>query len=397
MKYLIAFVALMVLLGGVAYADTSNDEPEQILLVKGKAHGKILDEIPQLDIKVVKGHKKDQTEAKWAEVNFMMEAFDVPNDPLYPQQWGYPMVDAPLAWNVPLEGDITVAVLDTGIDLDHEDLVGKMVSHYSSVYLVRPEPPVQPIEAVDDPNGHGTHCAGIVSAATNNNIGVAGTAPTINLMIVQVLNKYGEGGLDWICRGIVWAVDHGADVLSMSFGSRTESLATTEAINYALEHGVICVAAAGNYGSSTLVYPASLNGVISVAATNSSDYRASFSTYGSWVDVAAPGENILSTWNDGGYIAKSGTSMACPMVAGIAGMLLAEGVTDIEFRLESTSENQTRYGISSGRVNAYYALMNITSQPPEPPEPPPTTPPPTTEPPKTKKEPPAWGKGGKPK
>jgi len=485
MKYLIAAILILSLVGIWASVGMA-DEPEQILLVKGKAHGKVLKEIKQLDIKVVKGHKKDQIEADWVEEDGYVEAYDTPNDPYYPQQWAYPVMDCPQAWDMSTGEGVVIAILDTGIDMDHPDIGSQIIGNVNFT-----------LDGMDDVHGHGTHVAGIAAGITNNGIGIAGTARDADILDVKVLNDNGMGPFSTVAEGIVWAADNGADVINMSLGGPNYSQAMQDACTYAWDHGVVIVTAAGNEYSETPHYPAANEHVIAVAATDQSDQLAYFSSHGDWVDVAAPGYQIMSTVI-GGYGQKNGTSMACPYVSGIVAMLLTEGVgyDQVENRLETTSENNGRLLIESGRVNAYYALtgyqppmppplgygtfsgrvtdrnngqpignaeiyghefllytdesgyfqsgdileghygilcsasgyimlstsvdiipnINVvkymalwqsspppTTPPPttEPPPttPPPTTPPPTTEPPptKTKKEPPAWGKGGKPK
>ena len=214
-----------------------------------------------------------------------------------------------------------------------------------------------------DDNGHGTHCAGIAGAVTNNSIGIAGVCWNCAIMPVKGLNSEGIGYEDDLANAIVYAADNGADIISMSWGSYTDSNLIRDAVDYAYNKGVILVAAAGNDDTISKFYPAAYDKVIAVSATDNSDAKASFSNWGSWIDVAAPGVNIYSTWWNDTYIYLSGTSMACPHVAGLVGLILSKNTAfnqqEIRTILRSTSEHlssQIRY-IRTGRINAYGALQ----------------------------------------
>ena len=191
----------------------------------------------------------------------------------------------------------------------------------------------QPSDAADI-YGHGTHCAGIAAAQINNGVGVAGIAgwtgesgvtdtTSVKIMPVRVFyyNAAGLEGTDaTVADGVTWAVDHGARVISLSLGDSDPALGDTvtnplmnDAVQYAYSHGAIVVCAAGNENSTHYFYPAAYANTISVAATNNGNGKPGWSNYGTWVNVAAPGENILSTTSDGSYNYMSGTSMACPL------------------------------------------------------------------------------------
>jgi thermitase len=211
-----------------------------------------------------------------------------------------------------------------------------------------------------DGNGHGTHAAGIAAAITNNTRGIAGMAPDAKIYAVRVLDDSGSGTLQNVANGIIHAADNGADVISLSLGSPNDSITLKEAVDYAWNKGVVVVAAAGNDGSSQPAYPAYYSNAIAVAATDSDESKASFSNYGSWVDVAAPGVNIYSTYTDSSYASLSGTSMATPHVAGLAGLLDAQGRSASEIRatIENTADPISGTGTywSKGRINAYRAV-----------------------------------------
>ena len=249
-------------------------------------------------------------------------------------------------------------MLDTGIDQDHPDLVGKVARNANFTTSA----------TVDDKHGHGTHVAGSVAAVTDNGAGVAGACVLYN---VKVLGDTGSGDWAGIAAGIRWAVDpnndgdtaDGAKVVNMSLGDTTQSQTVQEAIDYAWGKGVV-VAAAGNNGNNNLFYPAAYPNAIAVAATDHDDKKASFSNYGAgWVDIAAPGASILSTTFNGGYGIKSGTSMATPHVAGAAGLAWSAapvGATGQEIRnkIEDNAEPIPGTGSqwANGRLNACEAL-----------------------------------------
>jgi subtilisin family serine protease len=208
---------------------------------------------------------------------------------------------------------IKVAILDTGVDLDHPDLRGNVV--LSKDFTGK--------GTADDGNGHGTHVAGIV-AAIDNSVGVIGVAPEAKLVIGKVLGDDGSGFDNNIAKAIDWAVDVGADVISLSLGSPQYSAVTHGAILEAVKsHHVAVVAAAGNSGFQGVDYPGKLIETVAVAAVDKSNRRADFSSVGSEVDIAGPGVQILSTYPDGRVATLSGTSMATPFVAGVIACVLS--------------------------------------------------------------------------
>lgn len=302
---------------------------------------------------------------EYAEPNYKAEAFGITNDTSLSQQWGLFKINAAnqtatSAWDV-TTGDaiIKVAVLDTGIEESHPDLLGKVIGNTN--FTTSP--------TAYDQNGHGTHVAGITAAATNNQSGVAGTGYNTALLNGKVLGDDGSGYYSWIANGIVWAADQGAQVINLSLGGSSSSLALQDAINYAWSKGVVIVAAAGNSNSSSPNYPAYYTNAIAVAATDSNDKKASFSNYGSWVDVAAPGTSIYSTYKGNSYATLSGTSMASPFTAGAAALIWAKGICTtnncVREHLEQTADQIAGTGSlwSRGRINAYSAVTGVTSAP----------------------------------
>ena len=224
------------------------------------------------------------------EPDYEVRVEQTPNDPDFSQQWGMAKIQAPQAWDVTRgSSSVKVAIVDTGIKLNHPDLAAKIVAARNFTTS----------STVDDVYGHGTHVAGIAAAVTNNGLGVAGVGYNASLMSVKVLGDTGSGYHSDIANGIIWATDNGANVINMSLGGPSSSTTLQQAVDYAWSHGVVVVAAAGNGGNSVPSYPGAYANVIGVAATDPNDRLYSFSTYGDWVDVAAPG-NALSTTKDGG-------------------------------------------------------------------------------------------------
>jgi thermitase len=273
-------------------------------------------------------------------------------------------VDAPEAWNVTTGTGIKVAVLDSGVANDNPDITPKVAAHKNFTNG----------ETGDDNYGHGTHVAGIVAATANNTHGVAGVCPDCTILDGKVLNDSGVGSSSGIANGINWAVSNGAKVINMSLGTR-KSRTLESAVNNAWNKGVVLVAAAGNGGNQTKLYPAAYPNVMAVAATDNNDAKATFSTYGaSWVDIAAPGVNVYSTFPNHtfvlgtqnnrsfGYDVGNGTSMSAPIVAATAALAWSSspGATQesVRTKVESTADKVAGTGTNwaNGRVNANNAV-----------------------------------------
>ncbi len=311
----------------------------------------------------------------YVEPNYIYRAFATPNDPGYGQQYGLQRIQANLAWDIWQPQAVRyIAIIDTGIDYNHSDLSNKFRRHSNGqIYGYNT---LNNTTNANDDNGHGTHCAGIAAAEINNGIGVAGVAawnPAVSgynayvqLMPVKVLDANGSGSLTAVANGITWAADNGAHVLSMSLGGSSGSTTLSNAVTYAWNRGCLIVAAAGNGGSSSPQYPAYYTNVIAVAATDSSDRLTYFSQYGSWVDIAAPGAAIYSTYRGNRYATLSGTSMACPHVSGAAALVWshAPNLTNQQLRtiLEQNVDPYQPYNgrtiaSGAGRLNVYRALQ----------------------------------------
>lgn len=375
--------------GEVLVKFKSEVSTEAAARVHQRLGGRVKETIPGINVQVVAVNRNigqavaayvREGQVEYAEPNFVAQALAVPDDPYFNQQWGMDNtgqtggtadadIDAPEAWDI-TQGisTVNVAVLDTGIDQDHEDLAAKLTDQAD-------------FTGGSDPNdyyGHGTHVAGIAAAVTNNATGVAGVGHNVMLMNGKVLNDGGSGAYSWIANGIIWATDQGAQVINLSLGGSRKSSALEAAVNYAWNNGVVVVAAAGNSSNPSPTYPAKYDKVIAVAATDSNDQKAGFSSYGDWVDVAAPGVDIYSTFPNHPYaIGKSleydygsGTSMATPHVAGVVALVWSTGSWNTAQAVRDQVE-QTAQAISGtgaywiwGRVNACDAVGGFcTAQP----------------------------------
>ncbi|MBA3945543.1 MAG: S8 family serine peptidase [Herpetosiphonaceae bacterium] len=242
------------------------------------------------------------------------------NDPLVSQQWPIAKIQAPQAWDVSVGADsLVIASLDTGVNAHHPDLVGRVLPGYNFV---------SNNTNTNDDESHGTFTAGIMAAAGDNGVGVAGMCWRCRILPVKVLNNKGEGTNVEAAMGIRWAVDHGARVINMSLGGPHPSQFDHDAIQYAVSKGVVVIAASGNeaYPDNPVEYPAAYDEVYSVGATDINDVRAVFSNYGPYLDISAPGVDIVSSGSEdnlNGYNQYSGTSFASPYVSGLAALLLS--------------------------------------------------------------------------
>ncbi len=284
-----------------------------------------------------------RSDVLYAEPVYLRRAFMLPTEyadesELKNRQWGLEKIEAPHGWNIETGNGVVVAVLDTGIDLDHTDLSGNIwsnpdstaeynISTYTIVYDTHGWNFIDNNKDPDDDNNHGTHCAGIIGAMANNSTssGAVGISWYNKLMAVKVLDNSGEGDSVDIINGIIYAADRGADIISMSLGGNPQdppSEAERDAVNYAYNKGCVIAAASGNHYDSQISYPAGYENVIAVGATDINDKRANTSNYGEGLDIVAPGVNIYSTII-GGYDNMDGTSMACPYVAGLASIVIS--------------------------------------------------------------------------
>lgn len=354
-----------------------------------------------------------------AMVNGTRSLFWVPNDPGFFKQWylqpghsaGSGLAEA---WDLGTGGpDVLIAIVDTGVDWSHADLAANIWSNPGEIqgngldddgngfsddifgwdcgggdWDARPEPY---FEMGLDVGWHGTHCAGIAAAATDNAIGIAGAAPHSRIMPLKITDSAGQITDAAIATAFIYAIQNGADIISMSFGGPGDGGADAfyqDLVDQALAADVVCVAAAGNNNNASLMYPAACAGVISVGATDASGQRASYSTYGSWVTVNAPGSQIWSTvqsnysWDwlsrflymlsygyDGSnpYMYADGTSMACPLVAGICSLILHQSPAlqpaGVRQLLLDSGQDVTYDQPLGVKVDAHAALLALAMTP----------------------------------
>jgi subtilisin family serine protease len=308
-----------------------------------------------------------------------------PNDPYLEDLYGLSRLDAYRAWDVTTgSSNVIVAVVDTGVYYNHSDLIGNIAINTRDI----------PNNGIDDDangytddyfgydfydldgdpvdeNGHGTHCAGIAGGSGDNGTGVVGINWEVGILPVRVLGANGTGMDADVASGIQYAVDRGASIVSLSLGGEFSSTVLENAIQYARDRGVLVVAAAGNENENNDVFPtypasAPFDNIVAVAATDSSDNRASYSNYGPYsVHVAAPGSGILSTYLANQFGTKSGTSMATPYVAGVAALMKAANpalsYAQLRSGLIASSDPLaalTGKVVANGRVNAYRAVMS---------------------------------------
>jgi subtilisin family serine protease len=347
-----------------------------------------LDPASEQPLEQVVAALRDNPDAEYAELNHVLFADFEPNDRLYPSQWALDKIDAPEAWDIATGNSQTiVAVIDTGVDYNHRDLANSMWVNESEL---------NGADGVDDDDngyvddiygynfvynnndplddyGHGTHCAGIIAAEGNNGLDTIGVAWTGKIMAIKFLGSRGDGSTEDAALSVYYAVANGADVISMSWGSEMESDVLEDVLDYAHSQGLILVAAAGNSNSDEPQYPGAYRHVISVAATDRKDEKASSSNYGPWVDIAAPGESILSLRASGTsygtsfdqYTTRvSGTSMAAPHVSGACALLLSANpflryseLYDILVR--TTDPISPEVSTSGGRLNLFKAMHGV--------------------------------------
>ncbi|MFC7441073.1 S8 family peptidase [Laceyella putida] len=358
------------------HAEATQQHPQEIIVkfkpgassskaasLHAKAKGNVTSTNPKLGYQVVtvkKGQSvkaaiatyKADPQVEYVEPNGEIHAAFTPNDPKYSEQYAPQKVGAEAAWDVTKgSSEVKVAIVDTGVDYNHPDLAGKVEK--GKDFIDNDNDPM-------DENSHGTHCAGITAAKTDNNEGIVGMAPEVTILAERVLDENGSGTWDSVASGITHAADAGAKVISLSLGGSENSKALEDAVKYAAGKGAVIVAAAGNESTNAPSYPAYYDDAIAVAATDQNDLKAYFSNFGDWVDVAAPGVDILSTVPGGGYETMSGTSMATPLVAGEAALLASQGksASDIRKAIEGTAEKIPGTGTDwiHGRIDAAKAV-----------------------------------------
>jgi subtilisin family serine protease len=382
--------------------DLSREEVAARLAPRGL---RIQRRIPGIDVWVVEDTRPmrasqpwaalaEDPDVLWAEPNGRVHAAGItPNDDTYQaQQWNLRRIGLPEAWVFTRGGAGPIAVIDSGVDLDHPDLTGKLWTTEGEVAGNGVDDDengyaddiygwdfVNGDGDPDDDHGHGSHVAGIAAAHTNNGVGVAGVAWDSRIMVLKVLNQVGEGRWDDVIEAMAYAADNGASVLNLSLGQEPGSPgdpygppveAIQDAVLYARSRGCLLVAAAGNNEYSQpapVMYPAASPGVLGVAATSYGDVPWPSSNRGPEVDVAAPGVGIFSTGRSGSYYSSSGTSMATPHVSGLAALLWSLDPTltadEVTGAITSTARDVHTVGWDErtgwGRIDAQAAILDL--------------------------------------
>ncbi|WKA53940.1 S8 family serine peptidase [Planococcus shixiaomingii] len=381
---LLAALTIFLNLETVIYAEGQQPktaETDQVIVIMEEdatvplKNGKVIpvegEENQLVSVEIPKGETIDgfiqelekRSDVKSVEPDHLIKLAYTTNDPAINfEQYHHKRIGTIRAWDQTLGSpNVVVAVIDDGADLLHPDLAGKWVSPYD---IVKDSATAIPA------GSHGTHIAGIIGASIGNRTMGAGVAPKTSIMPINVFNGQYSLTSD-IIAGISYAVKNEADIINMSFATEVYSEAFETAVKTANENGVVLVAAAGNDGKSTPNYPAAYPGVISVGSTTSTDELSTFSNYGSTIDITAPGDSIYSTWPGGLFESMSGTSMATPVVAGVAALVMSNepelSNKEIEKRLYETAKDLGAPGrddlFGNGRVNAKDALLLNPAKP----------------------------------
>ena len=386
MKRFLTFALLLfpLFFGGSFSHAIAGDKPEFVkdeLLVKPKAwaskasaqnalqkHGaQVLDQIQQVRIKRIRVPEHALEKVKTAlmqsgRFSFVEEhgkgrGVYIPDDGSYGSQWHLPKIEAPSGWDMNSgSSSEPIAIIDSGVDPDHPDLAEKLIPGKNFL---------DGSFDTSDVLGHGTKVAGSAAAIGDNEIGVAGLAWSNPIMPLVVLSSENWAYYSDIASAIIHAVDNGVRVINISIAGSSSSSTLQTAVDYAWSKGAVIIAAAANSSTSTPYYPAACEHVVAVGATDSNDHLASFSNYGDWVDLCAPGTSIVTTNNGGGYGSSHGTSFSSPITAGVAALMFSErpGLNNFELvsLLNGSTDDLGDPGFDSiygnGRVNAYKAVL----------------------------------------
>lgn len=323
--------------------------------------------IPALGVRIVRvpsdvadlcrGELERHSDVEYVEPDYTAEAVGTANDPYLGSEWHLSKIQAPAAWDVSTgSSSVVVAVIDTGVLASHPDLAGKVLAGGYDFVANDNDP--------TDENGHGTAVSGTIAPAADNSLGVVGVSWTNPILPVRVLDAAGSGNYSAICNGITYAADRGAKIINLSLGGTSSSSTLQSAVNYAWNKNCVVVAAAGNNGNNITFYPAACTNVVAVSATNPSDTRPTWSNYGSYVDVSAPGENIWTLSGSNSYAAWSGTSFSSPVTSGIVALMASANTSLnnanlVDLLLKNSDDiGSAGYDVyyGNGRVNALRAV-----------------------------------------
>jgi hypothetical protein len=334
---------------------------------KTSSHGAKLIKLKEKNVEKYLKLLRANENIEYAEPNYLRAkesiTSSIPNDPGFGNQWGLNTIGIQNAWNGigQVSGEVTVAVIDEGVDMEHPDLINRIAPGGYDFVDEDNNPRPNPLDPEEQ---HGTHVAGIISAETNNSIGIAGTAGTypVKILPLRVL-AYGNGNDFDIAEAIKYAADKGVEVINMSLGGYGSSEVLEDAVEYALEKNVVVVAAAGNEMDNANYYsPANIDGVVTVSAVNNMNSLAGFSNYGTVVELAAPGVNILSSVPGARYESWDGTSMATPFVSGSAALLILKNPNFSRAIIEGMLFDSAKDLGASGRDSSFgYGLLDVNA------------------------------------
>lgn len=312
-------------------------------------------DVPEYTEEIVVANLQQHPLLKWVELDRLASHTAIPNDELYAKQWYLPKINVPTAWDIAQGVGVTIAIVDSGVDPDHEDFAGTLVPGWNIW---------DDTSDTTDLTGHGSLVSGLALASTNNSVGIAGVSPQSKLMPIRVTEPTASGA--WssnIVKGIIYAADHGARIANVSFQNMSSQLVIQNAAQYMKDKNGLVVVSAGNTGQQESYTVTST--MIPVAATDENDNKASFSSYGEYVTLAAPGSNLVTTNKDGSYSTVSGTSGSSPIVAGVIAQMMSVNPQlsniDIEQLLFATATDLGVTGKDSyfgyGRIDAAAAVL----------------------------------------